>query len=99
MLTNYPRRVDVWSVYLDMELRHAAEGDVDGGASGGDARVRQLFERVTSLRLSTKKSKFFFKRYLAYAREVRPPPSLCTPALRAPPSPLPCRTDWRRSAR
>ena len=30
--------------------------------------VRRLFERVTALRLSSKKMKFFFKRYLVYAR-------------------------------
>ena len=38
--------------------------------SDGAARVRALFERVVSLRLSSKKMKFFFTRYLAYAREV-----------------------------
>ena len=31
---------------------------------------RKLFERVTSLRHSSKKTKFFFGRYLAYARDV-----------------------------
>jgi rRNA biogenesis protein RRP5 len=59
ILANYPRRVDVWSVYLDMEIR-AAEPQV----------VRRLFERVTALRVSSKKMKFFFKRYLAYARST-----------------------------
>ena len=59
ILSNYPKRVDVWSVYLDMEIKAA------------DAAVtRRLFERVTSLRLSSKKMKFFFKRYLEYARGV-----------------------------
>ena len=33
-----------------------------------DQVARRLFERVTALRLSSKKMKFFFKRYLAYAR-------------------------------
>ena len=32
--------------------------------------VRRLFERVTALRVSSKKMKFFFKRYLAYARST-----------------------------
>ena len=40
-----------------MEIKHA---DADA--------TRRLFERVTSLRLSSKKMKFFFKRYLEYAR-------------------------------
>ena len=59
VLANYPKRVDVWSVYLDMELK-----------AGDDTLTRRLFERVTSLRHSSKKTKFFFGRYLAYARDV-----------------------------
>ena len=43
--------------YLDMELR-----------AGDAAATRRLFERVISLRLSSKKIKYFFSRYLAYAR-------------------------------
>jgi len=57
VLANYPKRVDVWSVYIDMELRQAEPKP-----------TRRLFERVTSLRLSSKKMKFFFSRYLTYAR-------------------------------
>ena len=59
VLANYPKRVDVWSVYLDMELK-----------AGDDTLTRRLFERVPSLRHSSKKTKFFFGRYLAYARDV-----------------------------
>ena len=59
VLANYPKRVDVWSVYLDMELKAAQP-----------AATRRLFERVTTLRLSSKKMKFFFKRYLEYARST-----------------------------
>jgi len=59
VLASYPRRVDVWSVYLDMELR-----------AGIDEAIRRLFERVISLKLSSKKIKFFFKRYLEYARST-----------------------------
>ena len=37
----------------------------------GDAEpTRRLFERATSLRLSSKKMKYFFSRYLTYARGV-----------------------------
>ena len=57
VLSNYPKRVDLWSVYIDQELRV------------GDAEViKALFERVTSLTLSSKKMKFFFKRYLEFAK-------------------------------
>lgn len=60
VLASFPKRFDVWSVYLDMELRH-----------GGDPRAtRRLFERVISLKMSSKKAKFFFKRYLQYAADT-----------------------------
>jgi len=57
VLANYPKRVDVWNIYIDMELRQ-----------GESEPTRHLFERVTSLRLSSKKMKYFFSRYLTYAR-------------------------------
>ena len=45
-------------IYMDMELRN---GDVEPS--------KRLFERATSLKLSSKKMKFFFTRYLTFARE------------------------------
>ena len=59
ILSNYPKRVDVWSVYMDMELKHGADTD----------SAKRVFERATSLKLSSKKMKFFFTRYLAFARD------------------------------
>lgn len=51
ILANYPKRVDIWSIYIDMELR---QGEAEP--------IRRVFERATSLRLSSKKMKFFFSR-------------------------------------
>ncbi|KAH7441212.1 hypothetical protein KP509_03G029000 [Ceratopteris richardii] len=57
ILRNYPKRVDLWSVYLDQEIVL------------GDATVtRALFERVISLDLPPKKMKFLFKKYLDYEK-------------------------------
>ncbi|ORX72165.1 hypothetical protein DL89DRAFT_265795 [Linderina pennispora] len=50
--TVFEGRVDLWSVYLDMEW----------GAT------RKLFERVTSMKHSSKKMKFFFKKWLAFEK-------------------------------
>ncbi|KAM7524627.1 hypothetical protein LguiA_014529 [Lonicera macranthoides] len=55
MLREYPKRTDLWSVYLDQEIRL---GDVD--------LIRALFERAISLSLPPKKMKFLFKKYLQY---------------------------------
>lgn len=60
ILQNYPKRLDLWSVYIDQEIAHG----------GGDAgRVRGLFERATHLVLPAKKMKFLFKRYLEYEKK------------------------------
>eukprot|EP00002_Diphylleia_rotans_P029609 TRINITY_DN6038_c0_g1_i1.p1 TRINITY_DN6038_c0_g1~~TRINITY_DN6038_c0_g1_i1.p1 ORF type:complete len:1954 (+),score=468.69 TRINITY_DN6038_c0_g1_i1:60-5921(+) len=59
VLGNYPKRVDLWSVFLDMEVK-----------AGNQDLTRSLFERVTSLNLSSKKMKFFFKRYLEWEKEI-----------------------------
>lgn len=58
ILANYPKRLDLWSVYLDQEI-----------SRGGDLqRVRSLFERATHLALPPKKMKFLFKRYLEFEK-------------------------------
>ncbi|KAF9160265.1 rRNA biogenesis protein rrp5 [Actinomortierella ambigua] len=58
VMSNYPKRVDLWSIYIDMEVRN---GEQDA--------VRRLFARVVSLKLSSKKMKFFFKKWLAYEKD------------------------------
>ncbi|XP_019627856.1 PREDICTED: protein RRP5 homolog [Branchiostoma belcheri] len=58
ILSNYPRQVNVWSVYLEMLIK---TGDLD--------QVRLAFDRVTALNLSTKNMKGFFKRYLEFEKK------------------------------
>ncbi|KAF9913688.1 rRNA biogenesis protein rrp5, partial [Lobosporangium transversale] len=58
VMSNYPKRIDLWSIYIDMEIRN---GEQDA--------VRRLFARVVSLKLSSKKMKFFFKKWLAYEKD------------------------------
>ncbi|KAJ3327121.1 hypothetical protein HDU76_012346 [Blyttiomyces sp. JEL0837] len=57
ILANHPKRLDMWSVYLDMEIRN---GDLD--------RIRRLFERSITVKFSSKKMKFLFKKYLEFER-------------------------------
>ncbi|KAG7581622.1 S1 domain [Arabidopsis suecica] len=59
VLREYPKRTDLWSVYLDQEIRL---GEVDV--------IRSLFERAISLSLPPKKMKFLFKKFLEYERSV-----------------------------
>ncbi|XP_077992848.1 protein RRP5 homolog [Glandiceps talaboti] len=57
-LSNYPKRTDIWSIYIDMMIKQ-----------DNKEVIRQLFERVIHLNLSPKKIKFFFKRYLDYEKK------------------------------
>ncbi|XP_073149006.1 rRNA biogenesis protein RRP5-like isoform X2 [Henckelia pumila] len=59
MLREYPKRTDLWSIYLDQEIR-LGDGDI----------VRALFERAISLCLPPKKMKFLFKKYLEYEKSI-----------------------------
>lgn len=57
ILRNYPKRTDIWSIYLDQEM-----GVQDVPV------VRALFERATCLDLSPKRMKFLFKKYLDFEK-------------------------------
>ncbi|KAK9266592.1 hypothetical protein L1049_021657 [Liquidambar formosana] len=59
ILREYPKRTDLWSIYLDQEIRL---GDVD--------MIRALFERAISLSLPLKKMTFLFKKYLEYEKSL-----------------------------
>lgn len=58
VLRNYPKRTDIWNVYIDQEVK---VGDIE--------RVRGLFERAVSLDLAPKRMKFLFKKYLGFESE------------------------------
>lgn len=59
VITKYPRRVDIWSVYIDKEI-----------VVGEQDRIRTLFRRAVSLKGSSKKKKFLFKKWLSWERSV-----------------------------
>ncbi|KAI0529621.1 hypothetical protein KFK09_002175 [Dendrobium nobile] len=55
ILREHPKRTDIWSIYLDQEIR-----------LGDHEVIRALFERATCLSLPAKKMKFLFKKYHSY---------------------------------
>ena len=57
LLSDVPKRLDIWLVYISLE-----ESSMDDGGS----YIRRLFERLLSMNLSSKKAKFFFKRFLEF---------------------------------
>ena len=84
LLAANPKRLDVWSVFIDAEMaamrRRTSTGQGTGGAAANAAghaaalaadiaSTRSLFDRILGLRLSSKKVKFLLKRYVAFERE------------------------------
>ena len=57
LLSTYPKRTDVWSIYLDLLI---AAGDYDD--------VRSVFSRILALNLRLYKLKPLFKNYLRFER-------------------------------
>ena len=55
ILSNYPKRTDLWSVYSDQLIK---TGDYDS--------ARALFRRMSTLELQPKKMKFMLKKWLEY---------------------------------
>lgn len=66
VLANAPKRVDIWSVYLTMEENRIVKATTE---SDDVEFTRRLLERIVHLRMSSKKAKFFFKRFLEFERE------------------------------
>lgn len=62
LISSYPRRVDLWNVYIDQEIKHSSDRSL----------VEALFERVVGSGsaagkgIGMKQAKFFFKKWLAY---------------------------------
>uniref|UniRef100_A0AAQ5YX76 Protein RRP5 homolog n=1 Tax=Amphiprion ocellaris TaxID=80972 RepID=A0AAQ5YX76_AMPOC len=65
VLSSYPKRTDLWSIFIDLMVKHGSQKD-----------VRALFDRVIHLSVSVKKIKFFFKRYLEYEKKHGTPQSI-----------------------
>ncbi|KAM9314482.1 protein RRP5 homolog [Pholidichthys leucotaenia] len=65
VLTSYPKRTDLWSVFIDLMVKH-----------GSQKEIREHFDRVIHLSVSVKKIKFFFKRYLEYEKKHGTPQSI-----------------------
>ncbi|GAA5914525.1 hypothetical protein JCM6882_000408 [Rhodosporidiobolus microsporus] len=58
IIDSYPKRLDLWLVYVDMEIKQR-----------NIAGVRALFDRTLAQRLSSKKGKSVFKKWLAFEKD------------------------------
>lgn len=63
VIANSPKKFDVWSVYITLEENKCLAEDLVA-----IEYCHRLFERVLNQKLSVKKAKFFFKRYLEFEK-------------------------------
>ncbi|KAL0951450.1 hypothetical protein HGRIS_008139 [Hohenbuehelia grisea] len=59
IIDSHPKRWDMWSIYMDME---AGQGDMQS--------LRNLFDRVLSIKMTSHKAKSFFKKWLELERRI-----------------------------
>jgi rRNA biogenesis protein RRP5 len=60
LLDSFPRKVDLWNVYLDMEISLVKNKLED------NERVRQLFTRIFDGRIKNKQAQVLFKKWLTF---------------------------------
>lgn len=65
LVGNLKKRIDVWSIYLDMEVGLCKKSN---GDTEDVARTRQVFARFAALDRSSKKMKFAFKKWLEFEK-------------------------------
>ncbi|SCV05898.1 LANO_0H17612g1_1 [Lachancea nothofagi CBS 11611] len=55
LLADTPKRIDLWNVYVDQEIK-----------AGDKKKVEGLFERIVNRKLTKKQAKFFFGKWLEF---------------------------------
>jgi len=61
IVNNYPKRMDIWSIYMDMEIKY--------GGKENAQQARHLFERCLAnefIQKKPKKMKLVFRKYMEY---------------------------------
>lgn len=59
IVTSHPKRFDLWSIYMDMEV-----------GQGALQNLRNLFNRVLAIKMTSHKAKAFFKKWLEIERNI-----------------------------
>lgn len=65
LLDSYPKRTDLWSVYIDAHIKAYTPPKV---ATPELREVRSLLERCCTMKLKAVKMRFFFKRFLDFEK-------------------------------
>lgn len=63
IVSNYPKRMDIWSIYMDMEMKYG---------QANVTQARHLFERCLSnesIQKKPKKMKLVFQKYMEFENQ------------------------------
>jgi rRNA biogenesis protein RRP5 len=63
LLDSFPRKMDLWNIYLDMEQTLVRQGLED------NERVRGLYERIFAGKIKNKQAQVFFKKWLRFEED------------------------------
>eukprot|EP00930_Biecheleria_cincta_P038144 TRINITY_DN26206_c0_g1_i1.p1 TRINITY_DN26206_c0_g1~~TRINITY_DN26206_c0_g1_i1.p1 ORF type:complete len:1998 (+),score=467.03 TRINITY_DN26206_c0_g1_i1:33-5996(+) len=66
LLDSYPKRTDLWSIYLDAHIKAHTPPKVP---AADFQEVRALMERCCAMKLKATKMRFFFKRWLDFEKK------------------------------
>jgi len=66
LLDSYPKRTDLWSIYIDAHIKAHTPPRV---AKPDSAEVRRLLERCCTMKLKAAKMRFFFKKWLDFEKK------------------------------
>ncbi|XP_053209026.1 protein RRP5 homolog [Panonychus citri] len=69
-LVNFPKRTDIWSIYIDMMIKYGLkEGDEGIIKRNAIESIRLLFDRATAIKIKEKKIRFLFNKYIEFERQ------------------------------
>jgi rRNA biogenesis protein RRP5 len=66
LISTWPKRGDLWDMWVDAEMRLLQEGR----EAGGIASVRGLFERMVEGKMKPRRAKFVFKRWMEWEEKL-----------------------------
>ncbi|CDF38916.1 unnamed protein product [Chondrus crispus] len=69
LVANFPKRLDLWNVYLDMETIECQQAEGEAKQQAVES-TRNLFEKCTALGWSSKKMKSVFQKWLAFEKRL-----------------------------
>jgi rRNA biogenesis protein RRP5 len=78
LLSSYPKRTDLWSIYIDMLIKYDTEPLIAARYFNKYIYIylnflfilfRSIFDRVLSLNIPPKKMKFLIKKYLQFEKQ------------------------------